>query len=106
MWARPRRPDMIRGLTVLGMFLIATTGAASHFVIAPLHELSSVPRAPEVATVAQAAAAPSSCGPSGTSHVRTTLYFGLTRPSGVVSEREWRQFVSEQVTPQFPDGLT
>jgi len=28
----------------------------------------------------------SPCGPAGTAHVRTTLYFGLTRPSGRVSE--------------------
>ena len=38
--------------------------------------------------------------------MRTTLYFGLTRPSGTVSEREWRDFVRNEVTPQFPDGLT
>jgi hypothetical protein len=38
--------------------------------------------------------------------VRTTLYFGLTRPSGRVSEDEWRAFLRQQVTPRFPDGLT
>lgn len=39
--------------------------------------------------------------------LRTTLYFGLARPGGaVVSEAEWRSFVSEEVTPRFPDGLT
>ena len=30
----------------------------------------------------------SPCGPAGIAHVRTTLYFGLTRPSGCVSEDE------------------
>ena len=48
----------------------------------------------------------SPCGPAGTAHVRTTLYFGLTRPSGRVSEDEWRTFLRQQVTPRFPDGLT
>ena len=48
----------------------------------------------------------SPCGPDGIAHVRTTLYFGLTRPSGRVSEDEWRSFLREQVTPRFPDGLT
>ena len=48
----------------------------------------------------------SPCGPAGTTHVRTTLYFGLTRPSGRVSEDEWRTFLRQQVTPRFPDGLT
>ena len=48
----------------------------------------------------------SPCGPDGTAHVRTTLYFGMTRPSGRVSEDEWRIFLRQQVTPRFPDGLT
>jgi len=48
----------------------------------------------------------SPCGPAGTAHVRTTLYFGLTRPTGRVSEDEWRTFLRQQVTPRFPDGLT
>ena len=48
----------------------------------------------------------SPCGPAGTAHVRTTLYFGLTRPSGRVSEDEWRTFLRQEVTPRFPDRLT
>jgi len=48
----------------------------------------------------------SPCGPAGTAHVRTTLCFGLTRPSGRVSEDEWRTFLRQHVTPRFPDGLT
>jgi hypothetical protein len=48
----------------------------------------------------------SPCGPAGTAHVRTTLYFGLTRPTGRVSEDEWRTFLRQQVTSRFPDGLT
>ena len=48
----------------------------------------------------------SPCGPSGIAHVRTTLYFGLTRPTGRVSEDEWRSFLRQQVTPRFPEGLT
>lgn len=34
------------------------------------------------------------------------LYFGTARPGGVVSPREWRAFLAEEVTPRFPDGLT
>lgn len=37
---------------------------------------------------------------------RTTLYFGLARPAGMVSETEWQAFLSNEVTPRFPDGLT
>ena len=51
--------------------------------------------------------APSSpCGPAGFAHVRTTLYLGLTRQTGAISENEWRAFLREHVTPRFPDGLT
>jgi len=47
-----------------------------------------------------------SCAPLGTAYMRTTLYFGLTRPTGTVSEAEWQTFLREDVTPRFPDGLT
>jgi hypothetical protein len=47
-----------------------------------------------------------SCAPLGTAYMRTTLYFGLARPSGIVSEAEWQTFLREDVTPRFPDGLT
>lgn len=46
------------------------------------------------------------CAPLGIGYTRTTLYFGLNRPTGMVSETEWQAFLSEDVTPRFPDGLT
>jgi len=46
------------------------------------------------------------CGVSSTSQVRTTLYFGLARPKGTVSELEWQLFLRDDVTPRFPQGLT
>jgi uncharacterized protein DUF3574 len=46
------------------------------------------------------------CAPLGTAYMRTTLYFGLARPTGMVSEAEWQTFLREDVTPRFPDGLT
>lgn len=38
--------------------------------------------------------------------VQDSLYFGLSRPSGVVSPAEWQSFVDQEITPRFPDGLT
>jgi hypothetical protein len=38
--------------------------------------------------------------------VRTELFFGTAKSTGVVTEEEFRTFVDEQVTPRFPDGLT
>jgi Protein of unknown function (DUF3574) len=40
------------------------------------------------------------------SFVRTELFFGLSRPGGVVSEAEFKAFVDARVTPRFPGGLT
>jgi hypothetical protein len=37
---------------------------------------------------------------------RTELFFGLSRPGGVVTEAEFKAFVDIYVTPRFPDGLT
>jgi len=52
----------------------------------------------------QAPGAPD-CAP-GSSYVRTTLYFGLSRPAGTIGEAEWRTFLRDQVTTRFPQGLT
>ena len=38
--------------------------------------------------------------------IRTTLYFGLSRPKGSVSELDWQIFLRDEVTRRFPDGLT
>ncbi len=82
----------MRTITTLTRFLLVA--AASAATVAP--------------PVAQPQAEPRDtlCGPAGRAHVRTTLYFGLTRPAGTVSERDWRTFVRREVTPRFPDGLT
>jgi hypothetical protein len=46
------------------------------------------------------------CGVSSAPQIRTTLYFGLSRPKGSVSELEWQIFLRDEVTSRFPDGLT
>ena len=46
------------------------------------------------------------CGQASAAQVRTTLYFGTTRPTGTVSELEWQVFLRDEVTKRFPDGLT
>lgn len=46
------------------------------------------------------------CGGSSAPQIRTTLYFGLSRPKGSVSELDWQIFLRDQVTKRFPDGLT
>ena len=55
---------------------------------------------------ARGVAAPLDCGAASTSQIRTTLYFGLARPKGSVSELEWQIFLRDEVTRRFPEGLT
>jgi uncharacterized protein DUF3574 len=45
------------------------------------------------------------CG-SASAQLRTTLYFGLSKQKGVVSELEWQMFLRDEVTTRFPSGLT
>jgi hypothetical protein len=47
-----------------------------------------------------------SCGTFSAAQMRTTLYFGMTRPTGAVSELEWQIFLKDEVTRRFPAGLT
>lgn len=49
---------------------------------------------------------PAACSPNGTRLVRTTLYFGLARPAGTISEKAWKAFVRDEVTRRFPQGFT
>ena len=46
------------------------------------------------------------CGAKSAAQVRTTLYFGLARPKGSVTELEWQLFLRDEVTKRFPEGLT
>lgn len=46
------------------------------------------------------------CGAASGARLRTTLYFGLGRPTGMVSELEWQLFLRDEVTSRFPEGLT
>ena len=55
---------------------------------------------------AQAPAADVQCPSTSAAQLRTTLYFGLARPRGSVSELEWQIFLRDEVTARFPEGLT
>src|SRR5918993_5826829 len=46
------------------------------------------------------------CGATSAPQLRTTLYFGLARPKGAVTELEWQIFLRDEVTKRFPEGLT
>lgn len=38
---------------------------------------------------------------------QTTLYFGMSRPTGDdITQAQWQGFVDKEVTPRFRDGLT
>jgi len=57
--------------------------------------------------LAGCASAPrAACGAGERAMMVEILYFGTNRPGGTVSDADWSAFVSEVVTPRFPDGLT
>ncbi len=49
---------------------------------------------------------PPVCSPNGTPLIRTTLYFGVARPTGSITEKSWKAFVRDEVTRRFPQGFT
>lgn len=64
------------------------------------------PTVPRMGSVVATGNGEQACGAAGTAYMRTTLYFGLTHPTGMISEAEWQAFLRDEVTPRFPDGLT
>jgi hypothetical protein len=38
--------------------------------------------------------------------IQDDLYFGRSRPGGIISEQEFQKFLSQEITPRFPEGLT
>jgi len=48
----------------------------------------------------------SQCGDDGRAAMQEGLYFGTETPSGHVTPEEWTQFLSETVTPRFPEGFS
>lgn len=46
------------------------------------------------------------CLPGQQPAIQQVLYFGAEKPTGRVTPEEWDQFLSEVVTPKFPQGLT
>lgn len=47
-----------------------------------------------------------SCGGDGQLAVQELIYFGTETPSGHVTPEDWTQFLSEAVTPRFPEGFS
>lgn len=44
---------------------------------------------------------------SGDVMTQSTLYFGLNRPAGpAITAKEWQQFIDQDVTPRFQEGLS
>ena len=46
------------------------------------------------------------CSDGEQSVINEFLYFGRAWPGGTVSDEQWSQFLTDTVTPVFPDGLT
>lgn len=49
---------------------------------------------------------PMSCSGDERLAMQELLYFGTETPSGHVTPEAWMQFISDMVTPRFPDGFS
>ena len=51
--------------------------------------------------------APLPCAAGAQALVEDRLFFGLSRPDGgLVDDAQWQEFLRDDVTPRFPQGLT
>ncbi|WP_347988823.1 DUF3574 domain-containing protein [Methylomonas sp. AM2-LC] len=46
------------------------------------------------------------CNAQQTAELTDTLYFGSDKSQGRVTKEAWRDFVSDTITPRFPQGFT
>jgi Protein of unknown function (DUF3574) len=77
----------------------------------PTAAFAESPQRSPAATVAERGGGPARhhderCAAGTDAFARTELFFGLSRPGGVITEADFKAFVDARVTPRFPDGLT
>jgi hypothetical protein len=83
---------MFRSLALPALLTLLLAGCQ-----APSTKMHQIP--PNTAPVAV-------CG-SGDIMMQTTLWFGMNKPKGgTVTSLEWQQFVDNDVTPRFKEGLS
>ena len=93
----------MRRLMLNGLATITLT--TSVLIAAPLPAIAQVEAQAQERTVLRRPIPPA--GRTGAlNFARTELFFGTAKPNGVVSDAEFFEFIDEQVTPLFPDGLT
>ena len=74
----------------------------SSLLVALLAAGCATPTSPTLASAASAMR----CAAGEQAFVGDLLYFGTTKPGGVVSADEWADFLRTSVTPRFPQGLS
>ena len=77
----------------------------SSLLVALLAAGCATPAPPTLASATSAAPA-MRCAAGEQAFVGDLLYFGTTKPGGVVSADEWADFLRTSVTPRFPQGLS
>jgi len=103
-----RDPDL-HGRRVVGSLLTTFLAAAILLVVgmprtASAQGTGATPAATPVPANACDEVAP---GVGAEARIRTELYFGTIEPDGTdVTPGEWREFLEDEITPRFPDGLT
>jgi hypothetical protein len=103
------------GAIALALVLFGGGVSASTFGPMLMREIGVMPAAAQDASTPVATdgvAAANACfvdsdGVQADLWARSELYFGTTKEDGTAySNEEWLQFLADEVTPRFPDGLT
>ena len=84
--------------------MLALRKSFSAFFITSLLFTSAVASLPEAR--AQIPEAPADSLSRTNILLQDELYFGRSRPGGLVTEEQFQRFLRNVVTPRFPDGLT
>jgi hypothetical protein len=88
-----------------GLFVVLLLAALTMSVLAPAVLGQAAPARTEQNR--ESAASDVSCPGRADPFIRTELFFGSNKPDGtVVTEQEFLSFLSQVITPRFPDGLT
>jgi uncharacterized protein DUF3574 len=108
-------PFIARLSAIVLVLAIGVAGSAYAYV-APAPDVASARQQPTLVPTATLVPAPAAADLDLSSadrrintdpFIRTELFFGSERPNKPeVSDAEFKQFLDEEVTPRFPDGLT
>ena len=98
-WRERSGASWRQGLAALTLILATTAGASTAFAASVTETQPETAGSPSEKQFCERRL-------GGDFFIKTELYFGLSKPGGVVGDDDFNEFIDTAVTPRFPDGLT